>query len=352
MRRPSLTLSPVIAIVATGLMVSACCPSAYYEVLTAEPRVRLPLDEAPHCYGAEWWYYTGRLTAEDGRAFGIEAVIFHVPHLVLLPSSDVWVSHFAVLDVETGSFTYDQNVGLETTTELGPEPGGFDLATERVRLTGSEGLDVIRARTSDGQYDLALQLVDQRGPALHGENGYVPFGADGASFYYSRPRMSATGTLTVDGEALAVDGTIWFDRQWGRALPDPHETWDWFSIRLDDATDVMLFVFRDEDNPVALGSYMTADGVTIPLTAADFQIDVARSWTSPHTGITYPVGWHIEIVPFDLRLRISAVADDQELDVRTSTLNIYWEGLCDVTGTRGSEPVMGDAYVELTNYDR
>ena len=47
--------------------------------------MRLDVDESPHDFGGgEWWYYTGRVTDEDGRGYGIEAVIFHVPRLPFL----------------------------------------------------------------------------------------------------------------------------------------------------------------------------------------------------------------------------------------------------------------------------
>ena len=49
-------------------------------------------------------------------------------------------------------------------------------------------------------------------------------------------------------------------------------------------------------------------------------------------------------------MTVTAIADDQELDVRASTFNVYWEGLCDIDGTRAGQPIAGHAYIELTNY--
>jgi predicted secreted hydrolase len=40
----------------------------------------------------------------------------------------------------------------------------------------------------------------------------------------------------------------------------------------------------------------------------------------------------------------------QELDTRTTTGVIYWEGSQVVTATRDGLPVAGEAYVELTGY--
>ncbi len=49
-------------------------------------------------------------------------------------------------------------------------------------------------------------------------------------------------------------------------------------------------------------------------------------------------------------MAVSATALDQEIDARTTTFNVYWEGLCTVEGTQAGDPISGDAYVELTNY--
>ena len=43
-------------------------------------------------------------------------------------------------------------------------------------------------------------------PALHDRDGWIDFGAGGGSYYYSRTAMTATGSLTIDGRALPVDG--------------------------------------------------------------------------------------------------------------------------------------------------
>lgn len=332
--------------------VAGCSADAIYELTCPSPAVRLPRDEAPHCYGGEWWYYTGRLESEDGKRYGIEAVIFHDAHLPIVVVREAWFAHFAVLEEATGRFVYDQSLRFEQSRIDCPQQRGFSLNTPLVRMSGADGSDRIRAATSDGSYAMDLTLVDQRGPVLHGDAGYVPYGQYGRSFYYSRPRMHAGGTLEIDGRACDVTGEFWFDRQWGRNLQDPWLRWDWFSLRLDDGSDVMLFVFRDTDPPVASGTYVPAAGEPSPLAASDFDIEPVAFWISPHTGATYPVAWEIVIGPHDLSITVTAVTEDQELDTRATTLNVYWEGLCTITGTRAGAAVTGHAFVELTNYVR
>jgi predicted secreted hydrolase len=334
------------------LLTGGCprCPEPLYEITASQPGVRLPLDESAHCFGGvEWWYYTGRLTATDGRSFGVEAVVFHVPPLPYALLLDHWIGHWAGLDEQTSEFIYDQS------RQVGPQPvatssgGGFQVTTPLLTLEGSDGRDQIHARTSDGVYQLDVTLSDTRAPVLHGGDGYVPYGAAGASFYYSRPRMNVTGTLVVNGEQLAVTGRFWFDRQWGLDLRNPWQRWDWFSIRLDDGTDVMLFQFPGNEEPVTFGTLMPADGDPMPLAAADFSIAPTAAWTSPTTGIEYDVAWEITVPAADLSVSVMAVADNQELVTRSTTFNVYWEGLCDVDGRLGGTAVSGHAFIEQAN---
>ncbi len=343
-------LIPVVLMVGGCGAVSLVCPDALYETSTSDPQVRLPQDESPHCFGGtEWWYYTGRLETQDRAVFGVEAVIFHMPALPFLLLADVWVAHYSILDESSGAFVYDQ-VRLIEPAPYPPQPQeGFQLDTPIVHMRGGDGRDELACMMGDGSFELQLALTDQRGPVLHGGNGYVPYGANGRSFYYSRPRMRAEGTLVRDGSAVAVAGEFWFDRQWGMDLRNPRQPWDWLSIRLDDGTDIMLFVFPAGGEPVAMGTYVPAGGEPVSLAADEFKIEPLSTWLSPHTGIAYDIAWEVRIPSAGLILVISAVQPDQELDARASTLNLYWEGLCTVSGQRGTQPVTGHAYVEQAN---
>ena len=341
----------ILAAALTTLVVG-CAPDDLFELTAPTPVVLLPRDEAPKQFsGGEWWYYTGRVTDEEGRAYGIQAVIFHVPRLPYLANvAQAWIAHFAVLDETTGRFIYEQDVVLDQPISETQPKVGFDLATPLVQLSGLDGSDRISAASPDGSLAIDLELRDKRGPILHGDGGYVPFGTSGRAFYYSRPAMQAAGTLTIDGRPRQVTGEFWFDRQWGLQVANPWAKWDWFSLRLDDGTRIMLFVFRDPLAPVWFGTYIPPTGDPLTLGPGDFNITPTATWTSPHTSRTYPVAWRVDFPAQELELTVTASADDQELNVVSSTFNVYWEGLCRISGTRASQPVTGHAYVELTNY--
>jgi predicted secreted hydrolase len=157
--------------------------------------------------------------------------------------------------------------------------------------------------------------------------------------------------LTLDGEPLAVEGSTWFDHQWGDFITGGAGGWDWFAINLDDGTDVMAYLIRAPDGSIPVGYATVAGRDTVDdLTADQISVTALGSWTSPHTGTTYPSGWTIALPGNDLTINLQPTVLDQELDTRASTGVVYWEGSQVVEATRGGQPVDGEAYVELTGY--
>jgi predicted secreted hydrolase len=304
--------------------------------------VTFPLDEAPHDNLTEWWYYTGHLFSEDGGLYGFEFVIFQV---VRGDYPVVYVAHAAVTDGLRGLFWHDQRVQLGS--QIGKRDG-IDLEVAGWRLRGELGEDVIDARASP--YGLDLRLSATKPPILHAGTGYLSFGPVGDSYYYSRTRMTVHGTLYDQGTPRAVAGQAWMDHQWGDFLVVGG--WDWYSIQLDDDTELMLFLTRAPDGSpgLTLGTYVEADGSAYDVEATELAIEVLGAWTSPHTGATYPSGWQIDVPQLELSVRLDVTLPDQELVTTATTGLAYWEGQVAVGGRRATEPLTGLGYVELTGY--
>ena len=215
-------------------------------------------------------------------------------------------------------------------------------------MTGANGHDQLSAQSS--AFGIDLTLVDTRpAPVLHGGDGWIDYGIAG-SYYYSRPRMTATGSLTYDGAQLPVNGTAWFDHQWGDFVTAGVGGWDWFAINLADGTDVMAYLIRAPDGsyPIAYATVAGADGVS-EVAAGDFTVTTLESWTSAATGARYPAGWHFAVPGSSIDLTLKPTVADQELDTRASTGVVYWEGSQAVTDT-ATGTADGEAYVELTGY--
>ncbi len=320
-------------------------PAAAFLTPRATPGpVILPVDDGPHDDLTEWWYYTGHLTTQDGKQYGFEFVIFRGNRFGFPPT---YASHFAITDISNGAFHYDQH------TENGGEPPSknvIDLNVGGWTLVGDGPNDQISA--SMPGYVMNLRVESQKPPALHDGDGYFTWAPATGSYYYSRTRMSASGTLTVNGVQATVTGQAWMDHQWGNFLIAGGGGWNWYSIQLDNGDDVMLWHSRDRQNNIIFGSgtYVDSSGTTRQIDEQGFTITPTGTWTSPRSGATYPSGWTVEIPSRGLTLRISPILQDQELDTRHSTGVIYWEGDVLVNGTQNSQPVSGQGYIELTGY--
>ncbi|MDQ3168418.1 MAG: hypothetical protein M3P94_07195 [Chloroflexota bacterium] len=305
--------------------------------------ITFPEDDGPHEAAVEWWYYTGHLFADDGRRFGFEQVVFKGER-----SGTVgYASHVAITDAAAGTFTYDQRLaGPETSV-----PGsGFNLVIGDWAMRGEGGAD--RLRLTLPGYVMAISLTATKSPVLHDGDGYIDYGNGQASYYYSRTRMAVEGILDVGGESLPVTGEAWMDHQWGDFDTFSGGGWDWYSVQLDDRSDLMLYLINAPDGtPIIVdGSLVAADGTLTILDGDDFTVAATGEWTSEATGITYPSGWDISVPAEDLILTLSPTLRDQELDTTDTTGVIYWEGEVTVAGERAGAAIAGLGYVELTGY--
>jgi len=345
----------------------------------------LPRDDAPHDRLTEWWYYTGHLQTDAGRRFGFEAVIFRAER----GSAPVtWASHLALTDEDGHRFLYAQRSAIGPQVNLatlarpigGPfaEPG-FSLAMPPAgeapwianpdgspgpapsawNFVGGGGMDGLATTLTDaeaasagGSFGLFLTLQTRAPAVLEDTDGWVDFGPAGGSYYYSRPRMSVSGTLTLDGQELAVHGEAWFDHQWGDFISVGGGGWDWFAVNLADGTDLTLSLVRAADGslPLVYGTLVDPAGHAAHLDRTAFTVKALGAWTSPATGATYPAGWHVEIRSASLSIDLTPTLSNQELDTRPTTGVVYWEGSQVVRATRAGSPLGGEAYVELTGY--
>jgi predicted secreted hydrolase len=301
--------------------------------------IELPKDQAPHAGDMEWWYYTGHLRAADGRKWGFELTFFQA----YLGSIAGYSAHYAVTDLQKGVHFYDQKFFLPD------QPfATLDLVADDWSIRG-DGTGARLAGVMDG-YVLDLAVTPTKPAVIHGSDGTVDMGDVSPSFYYSQTRMAAVGTLTVDGAAVPVTGIAWMDHQWGKFDVFASNGWDWFSIQLEDQTEVMLYFLHDKEGRTTMTAATVVDEYGCARQASGVEVRPTGSWKSPHTDATYPMGWEVTVGSEDLELTLVPTVLDQEIDARDTTLNTYWEGAVDVTGTRRGRAVTGDAYVELAGY--
>ena len=310
---------------------SATDPSSACDTVP-EGDVVLPLDEAPHDEDVEWWYWTGHLQDEAGRWYGFEHVYFSF----VFGSSTAMMVHHALTDVDAQDFDFlvDYQMGASATA---PAEGGFSFSMGDQNAAGANGSDHLHGETGSSVLD--LDLVATKAPVLQHSTGYTEYPFGGYTYYYSRPRMTAEGTLQIDGETREVSGTGWFDHQWGALAEAVGMGWDWFALQLDDGREIMVFLLRPEDGDLLAGATVT-DADCNSVEEEEVTVTATGEWTSPTTGCTFPMGWDLSVG--GETFTVTPVMEDQEIG---TDYQVYWEGAATVSGS-----ATGRAYVELTEY--
>jgi predicted secreted hydrolase len=324
---------------------------------------RFPADHAAHPeFRTEWWYYTGHLSTEKGRNFGFQLTFFR--HALRPPSTQsqsrwalktLYFIHFAITDEKKDTYRFQEKVSRGALNMAGADPERYHVWVQdwEVRLQGKR--HILKAGKEDMGIDLTL--VPAKRAVIHGNNGVSQkaVGEGYASHYYSLTRMQTTGVLHWQGHSYKVTGQAWMDHEFGsNQLRDYQVGWDWFSVQLDNQTELMLYLIRHRDgqvDPTSSGTLIHPDGSSEHLLSSTFQVETLGSWRSKKSGTTYPSGWRLTVPGKKLELKLVPTVKDQELTTRKSTLVNYWEGSVQVTGKHKGEPVQGKGYVELTGYD-
>lgn len=323
-----------------------------------------PEDFGPHPdYQTEWWYYTGNLTTEDGHRFGYQLTFFRralepADLRVDRPSDwatdQLYLGHFAVSNIgdnEYSSFeTYARGAAGIAGAEIEPIYRVYVENWEAVSI--EPGVRHLRAEAGDISIDLIAE--ETKGPIFQGVEGYSQKGpeAGNASYYYSFTRMETTGTITSNGETFEVEGLSWMDHEFSTsALSSGQIGWDWFSIQLDNNTELMLYYIRRADGSIdsfSKGTFVAEDGSTTLLARDDYEITVTDTWRSNDSNADYPAGWEIEVNAGDRTINLIGEPQipDQEFDASFK----YWEGSIRLQGDVDGEPVTGYGYVEMTGY--
>jgi predicted secreted hydrolase len=345
---PALELAPVAA-------------GAPFARATGVRELVLPEDHGPHFdYETEWWYYTGNVAADDGRAFGFQLTFFRrglspgaPPAGPGLGTNQVYFAHLALTDVAGRRHTFFERFSRGAAGLAGARGEPFRVWLEDWSASGiaADGSSV-RLRARDGAFGIDLELAAAKPLVRHGDRGLSAKSADpgNASYYVGYTRMAATGQVSVGGPPVAVRGQGWFDHEWSTsALGKGAIGWDWFSLELADDRELMFFEIRREDGtlePVSGGTLVEKDGSTRRLGASEVTVEVLDRWKSARSGALYPVRWRIVSPVAGLDLEVDRRLDDQEL--RTSFT--YWEGAVGLRGTSQGRSVSGTGYVEMTGY--
>jgi predicted secreted hydrolase len=340
-----------------------------YLAVTGPCRLAFPADHGAHPgYRTEWWYVTGNLETPDGRPFGFQVTIFRRQ---IGPTSDrlswpepssawrtqqIYLGHIALSNITGREHLFAEDISRGALGQAGVMQTGIDTTVFLKNWKIDIGPQRQRIHAATETFAIDLDSVPMKSPVLHGDQGYSRKGdtAERASCYYSLTRLKTEGTIRLQDRELAVSGLSWLDHEFSTAALQPGIVgWDWFSLQLDNGTELMLYRLRQEDgqpNPASSGTLVKADGTTRHLSVDDVKLTIAEHWRSPRSGGRYPSAWLVEVPTAELDLSIVPNLSDQELRTPGSTAVTYWEGSVSIAGKMTGRPVKGKGYVELTGY--
>lgn len=366
-----------------------------------------PFPVAPHNdVTIEWWYLNAHVATENGHHYAMIASFFRFGNAQgqVAKNSNIQApqSHYliwAITDQDTGKHVAyslgDKNtlnlLKEAATLELYANPGNkraqsllamldknvlpppSELIEGNAHVTyppftaryGSAGeVDAVPGKRNTFRLtlgaaggNLALTFASQKTPMYVGGNGETGIDKPSDMHYVSLSRCGVTGE--IDGE-LVKAGQGWIDHQWGNSWTTESVGWDWWGVQLANGTDINFFRMRDlatgkTFQPMA--TFQDAAGKTTVTKDITFTADPGSTWTSPRSGLRYPLAWTITFPAEHMQLHITPDTDDQEMPVLANG-GYIWEGSCGVTANsayglatnRTGPPVAGVAYEELVGY--
>ncbi|WED22893.1 carotenoid 1,2-hydratase [Vibrio sp. JC009] len=358
----------LIYLLAITLFVSACSEpepsksmgsllagdlSGYSKVIPGKA-LSFPFDHRAHPeFRQEWWYLTANLQTENGEKLGLQWTQFRI---ALSPDPDEqtnnggWETNQLYM-AHTAVTTGDKHLANEKWSRqhrqmayVLPEPFSIKLDNWRWQSTGKD-LFPAELTVSSDEFNYRLSLTSTSPLQLQGDNGYSIKSADGksASYYYSQPFIDVQGELVIDGVAHQVTGKAWLDREWSsQVLSRSQQGWDWFGLRLDDGSALMLFQLRsseDKSRNFYSARRMYPDGKGINI--ASDEIEVVPADFHKIKGTPYPIAWDIRIPSGQIEIRAEALNPNAKMPLTIP----YWEGPVLVSGSHS-----GEGYMELTGY--
>lgn len=321
--------------------------------------IGFPRDHGAHLEArTEWWYATGWLAdARGAPTMGFQLTFFRSRTGLAqdlksrFAARHLLFAHAAVTDLGAGRHRHDQRiVRWSGAADASPgrassERGDVSLGDWTLRDEGGAWIARLPAQ------GLALDLVLARTQPvlLQGESGWSRKGPgeQQASHYYSEPQLAVRGS--VGAGTGTGGGRAWMDHEWSdEILPAGAVGWDWIGINLDDGSALTAFVLRRQDGSALWsgGSFRRPGESPRIFAPQELRLRPGRSWRSPASAAVYPVEWRLETPAGGFGLR--ALMDAQELDSRSSTGAIYWEGLSELLDARGRRVGLG--YLEMTGY--
>ena len=339
------------------LLLAGLVPGLVPQAVRAEGIQRGRVLQFPRDHGAhpeartEWWYVTGWLGPFEAPTHGFQVTFFRSRTGLAADSSSRFAprqllsAHAALTDLGARSHRHADRIERwsgdpqAALARASLTDGDVHIGRWRLHHDGSAW----HASIEDTELPLQLTMRRTQPLLLQGDQGFSRKGPDErqASHYLSEPQLATSSPLGT--------GRAWLDHEWSDEVLHPQATgWDWIGFNLQDGSALTAFRLRRADGSTlwAGGSWRAAGGPVQAFAPNAVQMTPGRVWTSGASGGRYPLEWAVA-TPAG-RFGVRPLLDAQELDGRSSTGTVYWEGLSELLDAQGRRVGLG--YLELTGY--
>lgn len=318
--------------------------------------ISFPLDEGRHdSEPIEWWYSVGHFTGKDtGTPYSYMLCYFYTQQFIY-----DGFRIFSLCNDKTGEF-YTESLPLQYT----------DLSTNRMNLNAMVGLLDTRSETwknvTDNEeipiafvyeqkaeaegFAINFKHESEKSPLIVADSGYLYIGEGAYSYYYSQTRNLLSGSLTLDGVTEEIEGTSWFDRQYGNFVIAQDNSYEWFSIQLSNGTELLVYnVFTSDGRIPDLKQnriLALTDSANNQFTSSDFNIERLAYKYTQDIERCYAQKWRIVSDTYKIDLTCSALHTSTEVQTPIR----FYEGAMNISGTINGATVSGKGFAELIHH--
>lgn len=350
-----------------------------FEQPTKDPVIIFEQAQAPHKkFQQEWWYLTANLTTESGDKLAAQWTLFRRA----VEDKHWYFAHAALADANQHQSAFRSGREELGNVEITTQP--FKAVIDSWQWQSTEGLLPANLRYGNANIDqpslanksivqqpmsnkpIVVALAEQvqrwqvnlnlsLDEALIGKTPYFLQGENGfsqkhhtlaiASYYYSQPFINVSGEVFWQNKWQKVTGNAWFDREWGsQMLAEDQQGWDWFSLRLNENTALMVYRIRSDIQDYLYGSIMRRDGTIKTLSSSDISLTRIKASTKPQSSgesSRYPEQFSIVITQDDIDIEVSVINNKQIMRFGIE----YFEGMVTFSGSH-----QGSGFLEMTGY--
>jgi len=360
--------------------------------------------EFPRDYGSHndfqfgWYFFVGNFKDENNNNVDIlvnflRRALYPPPVANRLGLSQ---DENQVIEMQLGLSLADKNLHVQGTSPVISGKTGLlkfkavpflmQMGNNKAEGLSKDKLFPMKINVYDPEKDLKVSLILEATKPLflEGDQGKMPSMYNLGTWYYSVPAISATGTVTYQGDERKISGKMWMDNQWTAGVmpagyPDNYYIralanilnglkgtiiepwgWDWLEVQLDDNTEITLSAMHSVhtkdlkntgDNPPpdaqrdVTGKIIKTDGTTENVSG---KLTIKKWLRSKASGAWYPNGWQVEIPDKNIKFTMTPTVDRQLF--QTNNSSEFREGGVIVSGTKDGQAIGGVGFGEGTGY--